>query len=125
MSNNKIKIAIAGIGTVGKGLLELLQKYKNNKINLEVSAIASRRKHKFQSSIFKKTIFLSDAKELLHFEDYDILVELIGGDEGVSKKIVFDALKKKNNVVTANKALVSKYWRELHSLMKKMKYFKI
>ncbi len=119
MSNNKIKIAIAGIGTVGKGLLELLQKYKNNKINLEVSAIASRRKPKFESSIFKKTIFLSDAKDLLNFDDYDILVELIGGDEGVSKNIVFDALKKKKNVVTANKALVSKYWQELHSLKKK------
>ncbi len=119
MSNNKIKIAIAGIGTVGKGLLDLLLKYKNNETNLEISAIASRRKFKVESRKFKNTLIFADAKELIDFDDYDILVELIGGDEGVSKNIVFDALKKKKNVVTANKALVSKYWRELHSLMKK------
>ena len=80
MFNNEIKIAIAGIGTVGKGLLELLSKYKNNEIKIEISAIASRRKQKFHGSIFKKTKFFNDAKELIDFNDYDILVELIGGD---------------------------------------------
>ena len=119
MFNNEIKIAIAGIGTVGKGLLELLSKYKNNEIKIEISAIASRRKQKFHGSIFKKTKFFNDAKELIDFNDYDILVELIGGDSGVSKNIVFNALEKKKNVVSANKALVSKYWKELHSLMNK------
>ncbi len=119
MFNNKIKIAIAGIGTVGKGLLDLLIKYKNNEIKIEITAIASRRKQKFNGSIFKKTKFFSDAKELLNFNDYDILVELIGGDRGVSKNIVFDALGKNKHVVTANKALVSKYWKNLHSLMNK------
>ncbi len=119
MSNNKIKIAIAGIGTVGKGLLDLLLKYKNKETEIEISAIASRRKHKYKNNIFKNTLFFNDADKLLSFDDYDILVELIGGEEGVSKRIVFDSLKKKKNVVTANKALVSKYWKELHALMKR------
>ena len=35
-----------------------------------------------------------DAKNILELNDYDVLIELIGGDEGISKKIVFDALKK-------------------------------
>ena len=50
---------------------------------------------------------------LLKFNDYDILVELIGGEDGIAKKVIFDALKKKKHVVTANKALVSKHWDRL------------
>jgi homoserine dehydrogenase len=93
VSKNKLKIAIAGVGTVGKGLLNLLDKYKSN--NVEVSAIASRKKIKLKSKIFKNTIFFKDAKDLLSFDDFDVLVELIGGDSGISKEIVFEALKKK------------------------------
>ncbi len=119
MSNRKIKIAIAGVGTVGKGLLNLLRVYKNNEIKIEISAIASRKKQKFQGEIFKNTLFFKDAKKFLSFDDYDILVELIGGEKGISKDIVFNALEKKKNVVTANKALVSKFWKQFISLMKK------
>ncbi len=114
MLKNKLKIAIAGVGTVGNGLLHLLKKYKNK--NIEVSAIASRRRLNIDEKYFKNTVLFKDAKYLLNFSDYDVLVELIGGDSGISKLIVFDALKKKKNVVTANKALVSKYWNDLKEL---------
>ena len=113
MCQEKLKIVIAGVGTVGKGLLDLLNVYKDH--NIIVSAIASR-KNLNSKGFLKNTIFFKDAKDLLTFDDYDVLVELIGGDEGVSKRIVFDALKKKN-IVTANKALVSKYWTEFQSLI--------
>ncbi len=119
MSSEEINIAIAGVGTVGKGLLELIEQYKNNKININIKAVASRRKQKFKGSLYKKTKFFDNAHEFLNFNDYDVLVELIGGDKGVSKTIVFDALKKKKNVVTANKALVSKFWKEIKILEKK------
>ena len=42
-------------------------------------------------------------------KDIDILVELVGGSEGIAKKIVFGALKNKIQVVTANKSLLAKY----------------
>ena len=41
---------------------------------------------------------------------------MIGGDNGVAKKIVFNALKKKKHVVTANKALISRYWKDLNKI---------
>ncbi len=119
MLNKKIKIAIAGIGTVGKGLIDLLSKYKNKEIKIEITAIASRKKQEFKGKIFNKTVFFNDAQKLLKFHNYDILVELIGGEKGVSKDIVFNALREKKNVVTANKALVSKFWNQLHTLMNK------
>ena len=119
MLDTKTKIAIAGVGTVGKGLIDLLLKFKNKASKIEISAIASRKKQEFKGAIFKNTVFFNDAKELLKFHNYDILVELIGGEKGVSKDIVFNALREKKNVVTANKALVSKFWNQLHLLMEK------
>ena len=58
MLNPKTKIAIAGVGTVGKGLIDLLLKYKNKQIEIEITAIASRREQEFKGKIFKNTVFL-------------------------------------------------------------------
>ena len=95
MKTNKTKIAIAGIGTVGNGLLDLLKKNNCYKNQIEISAIASRRKNIFEGKIFSNTKIFKDAADLIKFDNYDILVELIGGEDGVSKKIIFNALKKK------------------------------
>ena len=117
MALKKTKIAIAGIGTVGKGLLRVLEFLGNDASNLEVTAVASRKKVNFPNkTLFKKTTILKDAEQLLEYDNYDILVELIGGEGGVAKKIVFNALKKKKHIVTANKALISKYWKELNKI---------
>ena len=122
MSLKKTKIAIAGIGTVGSGVIQLIKKNSIQKnFGIEVTAIASRRKLKKANLGFSSTNFFNDAERLVNFDNYDILVELIGGDEGIPKKIVFDALKKGKNVVTANKALVSKHWKKLNEITKKNK----
>ena len=68
---------------------------------------------------FKNFSKFNDAAKLLEFNDYDILVELIGGDNGIAKEIVFDALRKGKNVVTANKALVSKHWLQINKILSK------
>ena len=121
MALKKAKIAIAGIGTVGKGLLRILEVLGSNASNVEVAAIASRRKVNIPNkTLFKKTQVFKDAEQLLQYDNYDILVELIGGEDGIAKKIVFDALKKKKNVVTANKALISKYWKDLNKISNEM-----
>ena len=108
-----LRIAIAGVGTVGSGLLELIDKNKNfiqSKIekNIKVKAIAKRKRQE-KKNIDHDTLVFNNAKDFLNFDDYDVLVELIGGDEGVAKEITFDALRKGKNVVTANKALISKH----------------
>ena len=121
MALTKAKIAIAGIGTVGKGLLRILEVLGGNASNIEVTAIASRRKVNIPNkTLFKKTQVFKDAEQLLQYDNDDILVELIGGEDGVAKKIVFNALKKKKYVVTANKALISKYWKDLNKISNEM-----
>ena len=118
----KTKIAIAGVGTVGSGVIELIKKKSiQKKFGIEVTAIASRRKIKKSELGSRSITFFNNAERIIDFDNYDVLVELIGGDEGISKKIVFDALKKGKNVVTANKALVSKHWKKLIEITKKRK----
>ena len=51
--------------------------------------------------------------------DVDIIVELIGGSEGVAKKLVFSALRNRKHVITANKALMAKYGDQLSALAEK------
>ena len=122
----ELKVVIAGIGTVGSGVLSILLK-NNTEINkklgkkLKIVAVASRRKIK--DKLPKNTKIFKDAKNLLTFKEYDILIELIGGDEGIAKEIVFDALNKKKNVITANKALISKYGSRLAKLSEKNNCF--
>ena len=121
-----LKIAIAGTGTVGSGVLELILK---NKIHIEkrinkkilISAVTSRKKKNIKNKVGSKTIIFENANQLVNFDDYDILIELIGGDEGVAKKIIFDALGKGKNIVTANKALVAKYGFDLLNVAEKNK----
>ena len=50
-----------------------------------------------------------------------MVVELIGGAEGPAKKLVFEALKNKKHVVTANKALIAKYGDQLSKIAEKNK----
>ena len=120
----ELKIAIAGVGTVGSGLIDILKK-NNNLINknssqkIIVTAVASRRKIFLKENIFKSSKIFSNATELLKFDNYDVLVELIGGEDGVAKKIIFNALNKNKHVVSANKALFAKHGEKILKLADK------
>ena len=121
---NTLKIAVAGIGTVGSGLLEILFKNKTfieKKIEkrILISAVASRTPKKILKKLNKSTIIFDDAKKLLDFNDYDLLVELIGGEGGIAKEIIINSLNKNKSVVTANKALVAQHGIEILKIAEK------
>ena len=121
---NTLKIAVAGIGTVGSGLLEILLKNKSfieKKIEKKIiiSAVASRTPKKVLKKLNKGTIIFDNAKKFLDFNDYDILVELIGGEGGIAKEIIINSLNMGKNVVTANKALVAKHGIEILKIAEK------
>ncbi|MDC0512170.1 homoserine dehydrogenase, partial [bacterium] len=54
-------------------------------------------------------------------KNVDLIIELIGGSEGAAKKLVFNALKNKKHVVTANKALMAKHGDHLAKIAEKNK----
>ena len=58
-------------------------------------------------------MWIKNPLALVKKDDVDIIIELVGGSEGVAKKLVFAALENNKHVVTANKALIFKYGNEL------------
>ena len=68
-----------------------------------------------------KSKWVKNALNLTRNKDVDLIVELVGGSDGVAKKLVFSALKNKKHVVTANKALMSKYGDQLAYIAEKNK----
>ena len=117
----KINIVIVGLGTIGSYFYNYLKKNKNiifNKTNvmpniLFVSARSFKKKRNFS---VPKEIWLKNYLSATKDKNVDIIIELIGGAEGAAKKLVFEALRNKKNVITANKALVAKYGDQLSKI---------
>ena len=124
--NETLNIAVIGLGNVGGYLLNELNKKKkeieiktNRKIN--VAAISARNINKKRKFKINKKIFYKNPFKILKEKKIDILFELIGLSDGVSKKIVEQSIKKRIHVVTANKALIAKHGEFLSSLAEKNK----
>ena len=64
----------------------------------------------------KNKQWIKNYKDIVYKKDVDIIIELIGGSDGAAKNLVFAALKNKKHVITANKALISKYGDELSKI---------
>jgi homoserine dehydrogenase len=110
----KIKIGIAGLGTVGRGVYEILQNQKDllalrTNCEFEVVAVASRSKKDFVDSKIK---FYSNILDLAQDQNVDVVVELMGGYD-VAKDLIHSSLKNNKKVVTANKALLAEQGKEI------------
>ncbi len=122
MKNIKqLNIAIIGLGNIGSYLYKYLQtnkkilSKKNNCIP-NVSFVSAKNKKKKRKFKIDKKKWLKTYLDATKFNNVDIIVELIGGAEGPAKKLVFEALKNKKHVVTANKALIAKYGDKLSKI---------
>ena len=111
---NIINIAVIGLGQVGIYLLnELNTKKKDIELKtgkkINVVAVSARNINKKRQFKFDKKIFLKNPLEIFNKKKIDILFEVIGLSDGISKKVVETALKKKIHVITPNKALISSF----------------
>lgn len=102
-----MKIGILGFGTVGSGVFEIISNSSNYLMkNLEVSKILVRNKNKI--TLDNMTI---EPDELLCDDSIDVIVEVMGGIHPAYEYIM-KALKSGKHVVSANKAVISKYLDE-------------
>ena len=122
----KINIAIIGLGNIGSYLFNYLK--ENKKILTEksncipiVKYVSAKNKKKKRKIKIHKEQWLNNYMQATKINDVDLIVELIGGAEGAAKKLVFNALKNKKHVVTANKALIAKYGDQLSKIAEKNK----
>ena len=109
-----MRIAILGYGTVGKGLVEMIEGNKERR-NIEITNILVRNKDKYKSSRYSDKI--TENIEDVFNTDIDILVELMGGLHP-SYEYIKRALENKINVVTANKDMLAEYGDKLVKISK-------
>lgn len=117
-----IKIGLLGCGTVGAGVVKLLNKnselyQKRAGKHLEVKKILVKNLSKSRSEEIDTSLFTDDPEDILGDSEIDIIVEVMGGT-GLSRELILQALKNQKHVVTANKALVAMHGEELFELAK-------
>ncbi len=122
----KLNIAIIGLGNIGSYLFKYLKENKNiltekNNCVPIVKFVSAKNKKRKRNISIKKTQWLNNYIDATTNKEVDLIVELIGGAEGAAKKLVFNALKNKKHVLTANKALIAKYGDQLSRIAEKNK----
>lgn len=115
-----INIGILGLGTVGTGVVEILEKRKKEIQKLlgkeiNIKKILVKNINKKRQVKLKENILTLDFQDILEDDDISIVVE-ITSDVDQSYEYIKLALKQGKSIVTANKALVSKYFEELSAL---------
>ena len=122
----KIGIGIVGLGNIGSRLYkEIISKKKNIGIktntNINIVAISAKNINKKRSFKIRRKIFFKNPLHIAKNPRVNILIELIGKSDGISKRVVESALINKKHVITANKALISKHGDYLTSIAEKNK----
>ncbi len=117
-------IGIIGLGNIGLEVYRNIKKnasdiqkktgFKLNVLKISAKNINKKRGIKFSKNILEKNIY-----KIINNPKIDIVVELVGGSDGIAKKIIFESLKNKKHVVTANKALIAKHGDVLSILAEK------
>ena len=114
MIEKPLSIAIAGLGTVGIGIIKILESNKQLIKNrcgreLKIVAVSARNKRKQRDVDLSKYEWADDPVSLARREEIDLIVEVIGGADGPAKAMVETAIKHKKHVVTANKAMLAEH----------------
>ena len=110
----KIRVAVAGLGTVGGGLLRLLVRRRSALldgfgIEFSIAGVCARERGKDRGVDLSGVAWFDDPVALARADGVDLFVELIGGSDGVAKAAVEAALDAGRPVVTANKALLASH----------------
>ncbi len=119
-----LKLGIAGLGTVGTGLLDLLAANGAHMSSIvgrdiRITGVSARTRSSARRKALGKIAWFDDPVALAQDPSNNVFVELIGGDKGIARAAVEAALMAKKHVVTANKALIATHGVELARLAEK------
>ena len=116
MNTKKIKVALLGVGTVGTGVYKLIQRRADVMVRtigaeMEVSKILVHNLNKQREGI-DASLLTDNWQEIINDPEIQIVVEVMGGIEP-ARTMILEALHAGKHVVTANKALLAAYGKEL------------
>lgn len=116
------KVALAGLGTVGGGVVKLLREQsdlleKRTGRKIKLTAVSDLNQQKLlELGLLGEADYYKDALEMVRKADADLVVELIGGANGIAYQVCLEALKNGKAFVTANKAMIAHHGNELAKL---------
>jgi homoserine dehydrogenase len=118
MTTQPLRIALAGLGTVGAGVVKLLD--ANARLierragrPIEVVAVSARDRARDRGVDLSRFDWADDAATLSARDDIDVVVELIGGADGPALTLARSTLSRGKAFVTANKAMIAHHGLEL------------
>lgn len=109
-----LTLGVAGLGTVGMGLIQLLGDHAQRLEKMlgrpiTVTGVSARTRGKARDGLLGAARWFDDPVALARDPSNQVFVELMGGEDGPAKAAVEAALKAGKHVVTANKALLAKH----------------
>lgn len=113
----KIGLALLGLGTVGSGVIKVLNENGEmirgrEGVDIEVKHILVRNKSKARNVAVDASLLTDDIRVILNDDSVDVVAEFMGGDQPAFT-FVKEALRKGKTVVTANKEVIARHWDEL------------
>ena len=111
-ADTPLRLGIAGLGTVGGGVVRMVQTHgellaARSGRPMQITAVSARDKNRDRGLDLGAFTWYDDPVDLARSDEIDVLVELIGGDDGPAKLAVEAAIANGKDVVTANKALIA------------------
>lgn len=115
--NGKIKVGLMGFGTVGTGVVRLVDSYKEDFFNqtgavIEISRILVRNPDKERSVYVNPDIVTTSPKDLIYDPEVEVIIEVMGGIEP-ARTYILEAIEQGKHIVTANKDLMAIHGEEL------------
>lgn len=116
------KVAVAGLGTVGGGVVRLLREQQDVLLKrcgrlIELTAVADLNPARAaELNLPASVAFYQDAREMAEKTDADVIIELIGGADGIAYELCLSALNRDKSFITANKAMIAHHGNELARL---------
>ena len=113
-----LRLGIAGLGTVGAGVVKIIQSHPDllaarTGRRIEIAAVSARNRSKNRGVDLSPYDWEDDPVVLAERTDIDVVVELMGGSDGPAKATTLAALAHGKDVVTANKAMLAVHGQEL------------
>ncbi|HJV44294.1 MAG TPA: homoserine dehydrogenase [Bacillota bacterium] len=117
MNKNVVKVGLMGLGTVGTGVVRILEAhrsdlYRQTGIEIQVGKILVQNPNKARSVNIQKEWMTTEPHDLLQNPEIDIVIEVIGGIHP-AKEYILEALEQGKHVVTANKDLMAMHGAEI------------
>lgn len=116
-----LRIALAGLGTVGTGVIQLVEENRALIARragrpIEIVAVTARDRSKDRGVDLSPYRWVDDMGELATANDIDVVVELVGGSDGPALTLARETLSHGRALVTANKAMIAQHGAELGQL---------